>query len=113
MIGHGDARTLNLSLAEGAQVKYSARFEHVDAKAGEEALNRYGITPQTVFGNAENNDRVLDSLFKTARIMTERDGGHVTVLFLLRDAKPARIVKVEPETQDPCMNSIAPQAGVA
>lgn len=42
-----------------------------------------------------DQEAVLNSLFRTARKMTENDGNHVTMVALLRGNKPVRLAQVE------------------
>lgn len=99
MIGHGDMRTGNFSLKDGTAKEYSTECIDYDEAAGEESAKRYGIQAKEVFGNTQDNEQVLESLFKTARKMTETDGHHLTILFLLKGGKPVRIIRVEFENR--------------
>ncbi len=95
MVGHGEARTLNISLSDGRAFDLSREEVTVDVERGKEAATRYGVNPDDVFGRREDQESILRSLFDTARRMTETDGHHVTMLVLLRGTTVVRLAQVE------------------
>jgi hypothetical protein len=99
MIGHSDVRTLNISISNGARIELSTESITIDREAAEKAAERYALNPKDVFDLSGDTEKVLESLFSTARKMTEADGHHVTVLFLMREGKPVRIAAITFENQ--------------
>jgi hypothetical protein len=95
MIGHGDARTINISLSDGQRFEVGSQPFPVNKKRGRAGVKRYDLRPEEVWDASGDQETVLGSLFRTARKMTEKDGKHVTMVVLLRGTKPVRIVDVE------------------
>lgn len=95
MIGHGDARTINISLLDGSRFELSHLSIPADAEEGKKAAEKYGLRPDKIWDGSGDQEAVLNSLFRTARRMTEKDGYHVTMIVLLRDNKPVRLAQVE------------------
>jgi hypothetical protein len=100
MIGHEDARTLDVWLATGKPLE----FEVIQKKLGkEEALaegpklkKRYGINPSTMYANSGKLHDHARSLFGAARKMFEKDGYHITMVILLRNGKPIDFRELRP-----------------
>jgi hypothetical protein len=95
MIGHGDARTINISLSDGKRFEISQRSVPLDEEEGRQSAEKYGLQPNEIWDSKGDQEAVLNSLFQAARKMTEKDGGHVTMVVLLRDNKPVRLARVE------------------
>ena len=95
MIGHGDARTINISLSDGKRFELSQLSVPLDEEEGRKSAERYGLRPDEIWDGQGDQEAVLNSLFHTARRMTEKDGGHVTMAVLLRRNKPVRMARVE------------------
>ena len=96
MIGHADARTLDVWLATGAPVEFEVVKPKIDLRDGSELITRYAVRPTEIFGESDVAEDRLRSLFATARKMFEKDGHHITVAFLLRDGKPVEIRELRP-----------------
>jgi len=97
MIGHGDRRTLDVWLATGIPVEFervSREFSPEDAKRSSE---RYGLDSTEVFRTTYTPDGILDGLFAAARIMTTKDGHHVTIMFMLKGEQILQILELRPE----------------
>jgi hypothetical protein len=76
MIGHADARALNISLAHGRVVE----FEHVDKiiarEDAERAAKRYDNVHKNMLGTKDaNEEEILTSLFQTVRKVFLKDRG--------------------------------------
>jgi hypothetical protein len=97
MIGHSDERTINLSLATGASMTLTRKAVFIDTKIDDKLETRYGIKPEEIFDLTDDEERVLQSTFKTARILTEKDGYHITIIILLKGGKPVTMMRIEPE----------------
>lgn len=95
MIGHGDARTINLSISDGSRFELSQLSIPLDVEEGRKNAEKYGLKPEEIWGGKGDQEAVLNSLFRAARTMTEKDGHHVTMIVLLRGNKPVRLAQVE------------------
>jgi hypothetical protein len=95
MIGHGDTRTLNISLSDGQPFGLSHEEVAFDFKKVKDTASRYGVKSEDVFGRGDDQKSMLRSLFETARGLTETDGHHVTMLVLLRGTQVVRLAQVE------------------
>ncbi|OPH82386.1 hypothetical protein [Nitrobacter vulgaris] len=95
MIGHGDARSINISLSDGKEFDLSREAIHFDRQKAEESVARYGLQPEAVFDTSGDQETLLDSLFDTARKMVEKDGYHLTLVFLLRGVKMVQVIHPE------------------
>jgi hypothetical protein len=95
MIGHGDARTINISLSDGKRFEFLRQPVPLDVEEARKSAERYGLRPEDVWDREGDQETVLSSLFRTARTMTEKDGKHVTMVVMLRDNKPVRLAEVE------------------
>jgi hypothetical protein len=95
MIGHGDARTINISLSSGQRFEIASQPVLFDEKDARESTKRYDLKPEQIWDTSGDQETVLSSLFHPARVMTEKDGGHVTMIVLLRDNEPVRFGKLE------------------
>jgi len=98
MIGHDEDRTLNISLATGEHLDFTEKSLELDFEKAQKATERYGVKPEDIFGKSTEYDQVLHSLFNTAKAMTEKDGHHSTILFLMKGGKPLRIIQFEAES---------------
>ncbi len=95
MIGHGDARTINISLSDGKRFELSHLSVPLDVEEGRKSAEKYGLRPDDIWDSKGDQETVLGSLFSAARKMTEKDGKHVTMVVLLRSNKPVRLAQVE------------------
>jgi hypothetical protein len=95
MIGHGDARTINISLSDGKRFELSHLSVPFDAEEGKKSAEKYGLHPDEIWDDKGDQEAVLNSLFRAARKMTEKDGKHLTMAVLLRGNKPVRLARVE------------------
>jgi hypothetical protein len=98
MIGHADSRTLNIDLADNERREFVSEDVPIDIKKAEEDIRRYGLAPEQIFGGSVDYESTLESLFKSARQMTEHDGHHISVFVIFKDGLPIKIVQNEPET---------------
>jgi hypothetical protein len=96
MIGHEEARTLDVWLATGQPVEFEEIIPKIELKAAPRLEGRYGIKPAEVFAKSDVAEDQLRALFATARKMFMKDGHHIMVAFLLRDGKPVRIMELRP-----------------
>ncbi len=97
MIGHEDARTLDVWLATGEPLEFSEVPHKVDLSKGPEVMKRYGVEPQEMFADSGLPEDHARTLFATARKMFEKDGYHITLAILLPDGKPAAFRELRPE----------------
>ncbi len=95
MIGHGDARTINISISDGKRFEFSHRSIPLDVEEGRKNAENYGLQPDKIWDETGDQEAVLNSLFRSARRMTEKDGHHVTMVVLLRNNKPVRLAQIE------------------
>lgn len=100
MIGHEDARTLDVWLATGKplefdQIRKQLSRDEVMAEAPR-LKERYGVDPAEMYAD---NGKVHDharSLFAVARKMFDKDGYHITIAILLRGGKPVGFHELRP-----------------
>jgi hypothetical protein len=100
MIGHEDARTLDVWLATGKPLE----FEVIQRKLSREEMTaegpkfekRYGIRPSTMYAGSGKIHDHARSLFGAARKMFEKDGYHITIVILLRNGKPIDFRELRP-----------------
>jgi hypothetical protein len=95
MIGHGDARTINISLSDGKRFELSHLSVPIDVEEGRKSAEKYGLRPDDIWDSKGDQETALGSLFSAARKVTEKDGKHVTMVVLLRSNKPVRLARVE------------------
>lgn len=99
MIGHADARALEVQLSTGRRTGIETVTKNLDLKDADKVLGRYGTTAAEVFGPGETVDDRLKGLFATAQKMFLKDGYHMTAMFLLKGGKPVRISELRADTQ--------------
>lgn len=97
MIGHEEARTLDVWLATGEPLVFKTVERKVDMKNAPALKERYGVDFSEMYAESELAEDHARTLFATARKMFEKDGHHITVAFLLRDGKPLTIEELRPE----------------
>ncbi|MCR4269145.1 hypothetical protein [Nitratireductor sp. ZSWI3] len=96
MIGHEDARTLDVWLANGQPLEFEEIRKEVNLTEAPELKDRYGVDPAKMYaenGKAQDHAR---SLFAAARMMFEKDGHHITIAILLRDGRPVGMRELRP-----------------
>lgn len=100
MIGHEDARTLDVWLATGRPLEFENvgdKLQRADVIADAPFLKeRYGIDPTKVYANSGKVHDHARSLFDVARKMFEKDGHHSTIAILLRGGVPADLRELRP-----------------
>ncbi len=94
MIAHELPRTLLISLADGSVIEFETK--HVPLKVNTEQVTalveRYGGTAFEAMGhNYESNVELAAGYFSLARSVFQRDGHHITLLFLFRERKLVRM----------------------
>ncbi len=93
MIGHGDSRSLVISLTDGRPIQFER--VHTDVNSGDAKMvtERYGDAHNGMFGpEGANEEEIAASLFRTARKVFLRDGFHESIFFLFRARVPSQIV---------------------
>lgn len=100
MIGHENARTLDVWLATGKPLKFeeickTLRREEVMAEAPK-FTERYGVDPARMYSETGEVHDHARSLFAVARKMFEVDGYHITIVILLRGGKPVDFRELRP-----------------
>ena len=100
MIGHADARSLNVDLSNGQPLEFE-RIEHkIDKDDAEKIFARYDHDSTSMFGpeNA-NEEEIAIALFNTARKVFLKDGYHESIFLLFRQSKPVHMFPVRAENQ--------------
>jgi len=98
MIGHADLRMININLADGSLVWVEKKRKEVDLASAQKAAERYGLRPEGMFGpDTACEETIAANLLSTARNMFLKDGYHISILFLLRECRPVRIIEMHPE----------------
>jgi hypothetical protein len=100
MIGHEDARTLDVWLATGEPLKLEEIQKKLDrAQAMAEApelQKQYGIDPAKMYADSGKVHDHARSLFQAARKMFDKDGYHITIAILLRNGRPVDFLELRP-----------------
>lgn len=100
MIGHGDVRSLDVWLADGKPVEFDRiekKIDHYDLVAeGDRLKAHYGLEPKDIFGESDTAEGTLDALFKTARVMLEKDGRHLTIMFYFKGRRTLQMTELRP-----------------
>lgn len=100
MIGHEDARTLDVWLATGKPLEFEEiRKEPSRDEAMAEAprlKERYGVDPAKMYADSGKVHDHARSLFAVARKMFDKDGYHITMAILLRGGKPVDFRELRP-----------------
>lgn len=100
MIGHSDARSINVNLSDGRPIEFVERKIEIDRTDEKKITERYGDSHKGMFGpeNA-NEEEMAASLFSTAREVFLKDGYHQLIFFLIKKRKPVHMFPVRPENQ--------------
>lgn len=100
MIGHEDLRSIDIWLADGKLLEFDRIEQRIDceqlAPEGERLKDRYGLEPKDIFGRTDSAEGVLGALFKTARVMLEKDGHHITILFYFKGKTMLGMTELRP-----------------
>jgi hypothetical protein len=100
MIGHEDARTLDVWLATGKPLEFGVFQKKLDRAEimteGPKLRKRYGVDPTTLYADSGKVHDHARSLFQTARKMFDKDGYHITIAILLRDGLPVDFHELRP-----------------
>ena len=100
MIGHADARTLDVWLATGVPIEFEIVEKTVRAdelkEAGGRLEERYEVRANEMYADGGRAADHQQALFNTARKMFEKDGYHITLAFLLRNGKPVHFRELRP-----------------
>ena len=99
MVGHGESRTLDFSLRDGSHLRLVVEPLTVDPSKVPELKERYGLRPDDIFSGSGEMENELRTLFGSARVMTEKDGYHITIVFLFRKGKLVSLMPTAPESQ--------------
>ncbi len=97
MIGHEVPRTLTISIADGSKIEFETKNVTTEPDAANIAalLKHYGGNPFKAMGRQYNNDADLAAgYFAMARAVFLRDGHHISMIFLLRDRKPIKMIEM-------------------
>lgn len=101
MIGHEVPRALIISLADGSKVEFETKSVSVklDAAKVSALLDRYNNgNPFEAMGRDYKTDAELAAgYFAMAHAVFLRDGHHISILFLLRDQKPLKMIEIKVE----------------
>ena len=100
MIGHADARSLDVSLADGRRIEFEHVKRKIDRADAKKLIEHYGDVHKGIFGpkNA-NEEEIAASLFRTARKVFLKDGYHESIFFLFRKRKLVHLLGIRPEDQ--------------
>jgi hypothetical protein len=100
MIGHEAPRTLMISIANGAGIKFETKNVpiQIDETTVGALMERYGGNPFEAMRRDYKTDTDLAAgYFALARDVFLRDGFHRSFMFLLRDRKPVKIIDATAE----------------
>lgn len=100
MIGHEDARTLDVWLATGEPLEFEEVQKKLDRAEimaeGPKLEKRYGVNPAKMYADSGNAHDHARSLFHAARKMFDKDGYHITIAILLRGGLPIEVRELRP-----------------
>lgn len=100
MIGHADARSLNINLADGGRVEFEEIKETVDGTDAKELMEHYGDAHVGMFGpKGADEKEIAASLFNTARKVFLKDGYHESIFFLFTKRKLVSLFVIRPESR--------------
>jgi hypothetical protein len=97
MIGHEFPRSMLISLADGSRVEFDIKPVPMTLDSARVAalLERYGGNPFEVMRrDCETDAELAAGYFALARTLFLRDGYHLTMLFLFRERKLVRVIRV-------------------
>lgn len=95
MIGHSDARSLNVWLATGQTMEFEQQIVEFDREHAELVADRYGIDPKEMFPQADTTlEATLNKLFATGKKMFAVDKCHQTIAFLLNGKRPVTMMQL-------------------
>jgi hypothetical protein len=96
MVGHSDARTLNVRLADGCPISVSTVHRALDIEAAAKSAERYALDPKDMLSGHDNVELTLQSFFKAATVMFLKDKYHQSMVFLLKGGVPIDIIGIAP-----------------
>lgn len=96
MIGHGDARSLDVFLADGRPIEVAAIKKSFDQREASKNFQRYNVKPEEVFGERGTVEGMMRGLFATATKMFLVDKYHHTILILVKNCQPVHIARLVP-----------------
>ena len=100
MIGHGDARSVDISLTDGHPIEFEQVDRSVSLADAQTVTERYGDVHKGMFGPVgADEEQIAASLFDTARKVFLRDGYHELIFFLLRKGRPVSMRAHRPRDQ--------------
>lgn len=98
MIGHAGGRALDIGLWDGRPLGIANKSRTVKREEAERAAAAFPVRLQDIFPHsATNNEQILKGLFETARKVFLKDGRHVSIVFLLCETKPIKLMSLRPE----------------
>lgn len=96
MIGHSDARSVDIWLETGKPMEIQQRPVEFDTDVAQLAAKNYGINETEIFQSDDPDpEATLNQLFITARRVFLVDGHHNHIAFLLKAARPAGIIQLD------------------
>jgi len=97
MIGHADARALDVWLATGEPFEFEVVSQKIDLRDMPKIKAKYGSVPEEIYGESAVPEDRLRSIFAAARKVFEKDSYHCTIAFLMREGVPVNIAELRPE----------------
>jgi hypothetical protein len=98
MIGHAEARSLNISLADGQVLQFEHVAKEIDRNDAEKAAERYGGAHKAMLGPDDaKEEEIAASLFRTARNVFLKDGYHESIFFLFKERKVVHLFAMRAE----------------
>ena len=98
MVGHGDARSLDVWLATGQPFQIEQEKITFDRKAAEKAAVRYKIDQKIKLSSASTGpEGTLHNIFGVAIKMFSKDGYHETIAFFLSGERVANMMQLRLE----------------
>ncbi len=101
MIDHGTARSIMISLADAKSVSMTRRLVPVSEEGGAKAEKRYGtaILSEMKESKADTLEDIARAFFKMAKTIFLRDKHHQSMVMLLKEHKPIRIMATPASSQ--------------
>lgn len=87
-------------LADGTPLEFDRIERKVSrddlAAEGDRLKGHYGLEPEDIFGKSDTAEGTLDALFKAARMVLEKDGHHITIMFYFKGKTMLHLTELRP-----------------
>ena len=104
MIAHAEPRTMNISLSEGDVLSLRSFRRDFDPTKKDDVVAHYGFDPSTApqpirQEGQSDEEYAARTMFGMGRVMIEKDGYHVTTVFLIGGDRRPLLMQMDPHSQ--------------